>query len=519
MADKLLKLWDNWEDGIGFPVDDGRQNGFCGLHTEYEQCFYGFRGELRVAQQSIDTGVALTFQPAFSFDVANPTSGRNVYLLGVSTGATIAKMRVYISTVPAFTDEGETDYGGTLPFGQPAQYRGNYYWSIPETLTSVIRKLTTSVNGVIGGDTITAGDASSGGGHMALVGHQLAKLSDSDGVSMLTTAADATANTNWGSYFPVGDSSETALGIKSLNGLTFVLRDNGLWTFNDRGGGAQLFEVDHSTWLNSTFGVCQAVTTWLGGLVYIGPDGSLYYYRLGYEPVNIGLTGRPSFFTEPISPIGHNTFDNTLSFRGVRGIGDYLYAFVRGNGSNSYNLVGQAKQGNPTEVIWHQLAAHEDETERATMLPVFGLSSSYKAGVVLYFDDASFKVYYQHIHPNGSPFITNLSEATALVKAPAEANAFMSELRFTPAEKPRYLIVYPKNLTSGDQFQMQAFIDGNSLVNLGAPITANRPVKIELPYVKDVFSLMVGIDFDTTATTDTRSSLPAIYRMELWGEE
>lgn len=513
---KLLKVWDTWEDGIGFPVDDGQANGFAGPHTVATDSFYGLKGELRVAQEGNDTGVTPGSRPGWGFVVDNPSSGKNVYLLG-NDSPILTKVRVHDSSnLPAFTDNGDITYSGET-LGQPAQYQGNWFFTDVDTTTSVIRELVTSVNGTLSSDTITDGSASSGGGHLGIIGHQLAKFNGANGVSILTTG-DSPRTGTWGSYFPVGDSSGTASGLGSLSGLTFALRDDGLYTFNERGQSSLVYRFDYTA--GDTTPNAHAITYWKGGVVYLS-NGSLYYYTPGSNPTDIGLTARRAFTQQTIAPINKLFFDSDLIFQSVRGVGDYLYVHFS-VGSSAGFLVGRLQGDDFVNIQWNQSVSLGSLTSGSPCIPVFSYAGIGN-DLILYYNDSTGKLQYQLIHPSGSPFINDTRQSTSVVITAASAEVYLSELRFPSGVKPTELVVFPINLhaTAPDYFQMSAFVNDNTAINIGPRITRNEPAHIQLPrslQSQVAYSIMLGVTF-TTGSSAARARTPGIARIELWGEE
>jgi len=203
MAEQLLKVWNNWSDGLGWAVDDGSHNGLYGpldVVTGSPPSIIALPNELRPGKASIDTEVDVVAPILDSFTVPGG-SYVNLYLIcSISGGGAAINLHKIKVAGTTFTDRNGLGYAAYL--GKAAPYKGNWYFS-ELSAGATIRKLTTSVDGVIASDTITAGDASSGNGHLDIIGHQLAKLQPALGVSLLATDADATANANWGSPFPV----------------------------------------------------------------------------------------------------------------------------------------------------------------------------------------------------------------------------------------------------------------------------------------------------------------------------
>lgn len=216
--------------------------------------------------------------------------------------------------------------------------------SLP-TLQVVLAQLDTTGTGNISGDTITDGDAGSGDGHLITLGHQIAKIQETTGISILKTGGDANTNADWGSDFDVGDPNDLSIGGASLQGLAFVQRGKGLYTFNDRGRAGSIFE-DFGAWQQSGVKYWSLVN-WKGGLVFSRLDG-IYYWRPGILPINISIAAR-GFPDDPFEL--ENT--NGIRYEGVEAIGNFLYvSYTFANTPKTGYLVGEAKGGDPTNIAW-----------------------------------------------------------------------------------------------------------------------------------------------------------------------
>lgn len=523
MAERLLKVWDNWGDGMGFPVD-GEHNGFFGLLDDNNSLgsLMALPKELRPGRYNIDTTINLSSPILDSFS----TQGGNAYNLYIIARAGAASgnlSKIKITSSGTFTDRSSISYSTYL--GTPEQYGGKWYFSELAT-NAVIRKLTTSTDAVISSDTIDAGDAGSGNGYLNLIGHQLAKLQPSLGVSILATGTAATANANWGSPFPVGDSSDTEIGIASVSGLTYVLRSTGIYTFNDRGR-AGLVHRDFIPF-SQVGGPKNLIRAWKDGIVFASNAG-LFYFRPGEYPYNIGLESLPQFHTSP-PDVGDNILSNTsLDYLGLNVIGDYIYAAVSNAAitDTAFLLVGEAIDGDPRRIRWNNWG-------RAGYLLSstdigFGFAPALNTGLafgtadddfILYRDTSagdSSKLAYTRISSDGSPF--HSSSTTRL--APSEG--YLPELFFPQGVRPTRIVVYTFNMdddaTTPDQWQLRAVFNnrnaGSSGVNIGAPIYANGKHEVLIDSTEDVYRLMLGLKFNCN-TANARKS-PYINRIELYG--
>ena len=511
MTIELLRQWSDWSDGLGLERDDPDINGLYAPTNTSNPSLLGMKGELRPppAPQSTSVTMAAGFHTIDMFEEAGATSTTWLYVLANDDTNTNGKIyKTKINT---------TGYGGastpkdyTERLGHSAKYKGNRYWS---TLiaAATMEKLTTVANGDIATDTITSGDASSGNGHLALIGHQLIKLQYGAGASVLVKDAAATTNANWGSAFPVGDSSEEPLGLIGLQGLTFAARQSGLYTFNERGRAGLLYN-DFGAWRNESGPYYWPLAAWKGGFLYCHETG-LYYYRLGEIPIPVGpeaSAGNPYPET------------NSLDFRTglpktVITIGDWVYAiylFPNAPSGKAYLMAGKAMQGNPADISWFILHVLSSATD-------FGLGISTRGedpGVAvvgttqLFFQDST-TLKYIGLSKNGSAIVEHASHAVA-----ATSGVYLPEIYFPFGTNLSHVVVYTQNLdddtTTPDQFQLIADINNDTAFDLGATIRQNgrseRPIKRN-----NVNRLRLGIEC-TTNTANYRAA-PAVKHVELWG--
>ena len=212
---------------------------------------------------AIQQALPFNYQPHYFFEEP-ATSDANVPFMYVARGSE-ANPVALVKGLHAMTvkvDMGNSNFGLVLgggiaqntglPFqpGQPARYAGS--WIIPSGDPSALgRQITTVGTGNISTDTIggLVGSTNFGSDHFANIGSQLVGVVESKGVHILKVGGDPVTDADWGANFEVGDLEERSVGLRSLQGLTFVLNVEGLYSFNKSGGSGLVFE-DFRVWRN-----------------------------------------------------------------------------------------------------------------------------------------------------------------------------------------------------------------------------------------------------------------------------
>lgn len=512
MAEELLKVWESFEDGAGFPWDNQKNNGYYGIQAAGDAGFVSDNIALRVPP--LETVVASVFTSGYtcrySFQVAD--SGGTLYTYYLSDNGTHGKM-TKIETV-ALTDRG-TVTTNNVCWGHPTYYRGKWYMTGTNNHADakLMYELTTVGVGAIAGDTLTPGDADSGYGHLAMIGHQMCKVSPTLGVSILTTDASATLDANWGSYFPCGDSYDDVQGTAGLSGLTFVLRNRGLYTFNDRGR-AGLVAEDFAIWQEANQANYWGMAPWKGGLVFTHPTG-VYYYYPGNPPIPIFLPNHPrgvDFLWDV----------DTIEPRGIAAIGDFLYLVVYDSyNSDAYLMCGQAKGGNPTDVKWDVLQYLLGNANNCT--PVISVANSMmgESRTRLSYMSSSTGLGWMPLNDFGGPV---LSSGASGYNGETGATCYLSGLSFPKPVRLTRLVVQTIDMDATTSFQAWMLInaglsDGSSTVSrtaVGGPMYGNKSHEIKLDQTTPAYTLFVGF---TPGTGHTLSSYKGggIHRVSLYG--
>lgn len=363
MASEItIKVWDNWEDGIGYAIDDGEHNGLAGPATHGGFCLLGARGELRPPPMYATSDVTLNGFLEYVF-VETDTSGHSYMYITDYKPSTGKGYLHKIKLSPA------TDWGNNLGsveynarIGQPTRYRGKWYFALLSSVSANMRlyELTTiAAQQDISMDTITDdGGSNYGGGHLAIVGVNQLSVYRSTGDVRILAEEDTplSPSVGWGEAFPVADSESNPLGIASLLGLAYCYDTKGLNTFNDRGQ-AGIISQDLSTW-EGIEGRGKQLDSWKGGLVFSHAIG-LFFYTPGSLPVEIGMDSRQeNLSTHPSSEL---TAIRGGFWGGVTTANDWIFSIYSHGHDSDHNYVMAGKtisaegrgHGDPTEIAWH----------------------------------------------------------------------------------------------------------------------------------------------------------------------
>lgn len=510
MAEQLLAHWDDWSDGLG-TLHHGAGNGLA-----WARGMIGGKGFL--APTALQKGATSVIDSGYTirYGFVNKDSNSDPHLYLLADNGTDG--RVYKFSLKAgsyLTAGGATSYAGKR-LGHPVRYKGNWYYT--ELGGSLMRKLTVTGVGAIGGDTIVNGDAGSGDGHLISYGHQIAKIQPTDGISILKTGGDANADADWGSDFPCGDSDDDSIGGASLQGLAYVLRGRGLYTFNDRGRAGSIFE-DFDAWQQEDIKYW-SIAPWKGGLVFSRLD-AVYYWYPGILPINISLGGR-NLAQDPdrIRDI------RRLRYRSISAIGDFIYvSYALTPTSNSGGiLVGEAVGGDPTKIAWWNLYDGTISTEPGILLPTEGGAVDNGSATTVVISQASADLIVIPLSASGSPNITtseylmsgNTSSYADLPninlggKTPTKLRLLVENLGGTvspaPTTRSSLNILAPKRNAGGGRLVLDTiYQDGVTEVNLKGVILPN-----------DILSLAVSYIAESSALAQLP---PTIRWVEVYGED
>ncbi len=518
-GERILKLWNNWGQGIGYLRDDGRTPGMYNASG-----ILGGSNELRAAQfmnddahsgQSTATDLVATY--FFDENISATTSVLYAVMNRVGDNAgEIVKISMQNSNFGTAITTDTSSRNSAVPFGKPARYLDAWY--IPDT--NDIHKV--SAFSVSGNDTWSNSDT--GGTHLSMLNHQLTQITTASGVRILAADAAPQGGT-WGSFFDAGDVNEAASDLFAIGDLMFVTKKSGLYSFGTKNGveiSGQVFS-DFGTW-RSGFNN-QPTALWKGGCVIPHAMG-LLYYTPGEPFTPIGFESKEEVQGIPASGV---TELGIGRYHGVTVAGDYVYTIYQPDKSSTSALVmaGYAPGAFPSNISWQVLGG----------LTLNGNADDAVHGIhatALGFPEASGEehpsLWFTHVgggtaSENSSQLAhvilgtrgQTLRTRTSTHKIVTSGDAWMSEIYFNEPVDLKRIVVYCEDMASGDEWQMSAVYNGT-----GNDIKISKPFissgRQERPIMRrDIYRLVLHVNFVGTSTSARVP--PSIKRIELWGPD
>ncbi len=399
----------------------------------------------------------------------------------------------------------------TFP-GQVARYQGSWY--LPYGGTKSARQLTVGT-GTVEADTLS-GLTDAGGNtaeHIANRAHQLFGSRAGEGVRILINDGDPTSEADWGQYFSVGDKSERAAGLASVDGADFVMNQDGLWSFisDDNGdplGTALVFE-DFRIWKSLFPNV--PISPWKGGLLIPHPSGLLFWIP-GQQPTNIGFDSRAVSFGDP--PVNVTDFKKGR-YLGVVGVGDYIYAIYQPDITLSqvHIMCGYLFSGSSrtSELIWQSLGVsnlYEPDYSANVGVTLLSkpLSTEFETPVLWYNNGNN--IMHKYLDSRAGPFRVGRTTQSGFI--------LLSELFFPDSETLTEMVIYTQGMRDGDSWQLSLVNDGLTETNMGSPIITSGKNVIKIDR-HNVYRAMFKLTW-STSNEEESTVTPSIRRMELYGE-
>ncbi len=462
------------------------------------------------------------FEEPETADADNPflyaVRGHDEGTLGVYASKIILA-NTNFGNVQAGHHEISAPFATKLYAGQPARYQG--LWFFPAGNDWTPRELTTVGSTTVAGDTLTAAASgyAPGADHFANLGPQLVSAvqdgTNGGGARILVLDGAPRTSANWGSVFQVGDKNERPAGLRSLQGASFVLNREGLFSFNSKGRSGLVFE-DLRSW-PSTFKNGVLVPR-EGGLLFGHPSGLRSYFPgeplegLGLDSQIIGKTLPPAGPTEV-----HGGF-----YHGVVVVGDFTYSLYQQdpNVDSALILVTYKNQRGNASVTQSlgtsALPAVADLNGCTVALNGTPISSAYTTPTLFFGDGSDLR--YIILDSRASPFRARADTHRVNISA----DAYMSELRFTePVDLTDLIIHTSADMVSGDEFQISLLVNGNSDdLGVGPPARGSgtrHPRTIDRAKGgRNVTSLVLHVNWTATSTADRVP--PVIQSIELYGK-
>ena len=519
-GEELVKVWNDWSKGVGYLRDDGRTPGMY-----YATGVLGGINELRAAPfindvdhsaQSTATDLVATY--FFDENISSTTSVLYAVMNRVGNNAgEIVKISMQQSNfgTPITTDTAERN--STVPFGKPARCQGK--WAVPATDDiHVVSDFSISVD-----DTWVNGET--GATHLAMINHQLSRITTGTGVAIL--AEDGVPNTGtWASPFQVGDKDEAASDLFAISGLVFVVKKSGLYTFgtkNDRTISGMVNQ-DFGAWRSSFDNLPTAL--WKGGAAIAHPTG-LVYYTVGEPFTPIGFEANPAI--AGVVPSGVTELE-IGRYHGIAVSGDYLYTVYQPDPSSTAALLmsGFAPGTFPSNISWQVLGpvtlnGNADDAVHGVHATAVGFpETASEANPTVWFTNArsgasapTTNLGYVILDSRGQPLRGRANTHRVVVAG----DAWMSEIYFNDLINIRRIIVYAEDMASNntDEWQLSAVYNGTGTdVKIGKPVISSG--RHERPVMRrDVYRFTLHLNFVGTSTVSRVP--PSIKRIELWTEE
>ncbi|KKL97825.1 hypothetical protein LCGC14_1830540 [marine sediment metagenome] len=436
-------------ENVSVPVNDG---------TESWNLIEGTAVRGVGVRQMTPGGTESHFQ--FFFEEEDTSGNPFLYAMRGPRAETAGKYLHKISL--AFSDFGEMKAGNHrmttgLP-GQPAKYQTDWY--IPAGSDQRPYKLDVVGTGDVSTDTFvdTTGSFTLGSGDQyGNLGFQLIAVVEGAGTYILTLDGNPSTASDWGSAFQTGDKNIRPIGLKSLQGLSFVLTEEGLFSFNNKGNSRLIFE-DFRDWRTS-FSNTQ-IKAWHGRLVILHPSG-LLLYAVGEDPINIGLETKTSLRSVPPSGVTelHGGIYNSVAIAGTR----YIYSFYqpRAVSASALILVAYPKSDDPTDLIWQCLGTgimSNSDFMMGCHLAASGLPLNTSATRPSLWFGVGGDLEYVVLDEQASPFRSRADTHRVNVLA----DAYMSEIIFPEPVDITDLIVHTSSdMVSGDEFQISLLVNGS----------------------------------------------------------
>ncbi len=427
-----------------------------------------------------------------------------------NTPCALEKIAIINSDFPTL-EAGSHTLTSLLKAGQPTRYQA--FWWLPTGGSKDPRKLTVA-GGDVSADTLASETSGNGDDHLGNLNGQMIGGINGSGYHILKIDGTPTTDSDWGSFFPVGDKNERPAAISGLGGASFVLTVEGLFSFNAKARSGLVFE-DFRSWRNSFDTI--PMPAWKGGLLIPHPTG-LLFYSPGELPVNIGVGAE----SKALPPAGVTEFTRGR-YMGVHATGEYVWAIYQPDVSSTTVQIqcGYTQSGDPTDLTWQVLGTttlNDAQHLLGCFVSVQGqpLSTTYSTPVCWFGDgtDLANIVLDQQAGPFRARADTH--------KVTASADAFMSELRFTePVDLTEIVVHTSKDMVSGDEFQISLLTNGTGDdIDVGPPVRGSGSRHLRsidrAKGGKKVTSLALHVEW--TATSTANRVPPVIQSIELFGK-
>lgn len=443
-------------------------------------------------------------------------------------GYVIHKIDFENATFGTFEAGSHAVSGVTFPLaGQPAKYQGFWWWPVGNDNRH--RKLSVVGVGDVTTDTldVSATPFVAGADHLAILGDQMVGVvkegvagvpglggigAQPGGVRILKVDGDPATVADWGSEFPAGDITVRPAGLITLQGATFVMNPDGLYSFNSKSRSRVVFE-DFRDWKGTHGNI--PITAWKGGILIPHPSGLLFFVP-GELPMNIGVDARMDLSVLPVS--GPTEIHGGV-YHSVTALGDFMYAIYQPdtNSASALVLCAYYPTRDSPKIVWQGMGTAQLQDIEA-MLGIKIATDGRPLGAgrttpTVWFGNGA-DLNYAVLDPRASPFRSRADTH----KVAASGDAYMSELFFDVPVKIAEVVVYTNDMASGDEWKISFIADETGRnENVGKTIVSNGRHSLKVSRARHaVHRLTLHVNW---ATTNATSRIPpTINRIELYGE-
>lgn len=445
---------------------------------------------------------------------------RGIRLAGANT---VVLDKIDLSNGDFATFEANANRLAVVPLlpGQPAKYQG--FWWLPSSNDNRSRQLSVVGTGDGSTDTIVgvASPFVAGADHLFVANNRMAGIvkqgisgipglggvgSQDGGVRLLPIDGNPATAASWGQDFPAGDVTDRAAGLTQIDGMTFVLMPDGLYSFN-KAGRSGLVLPELGEWVNS-YSKNIEMKTWLGGLVIPHPIGLIWYVP-GEKPLSIGPTAKAEQRSTP--PSGVTELHGGI-YHSAAPVGDLLYVVMQPEIDTTTALV-MCGYGEPGEMTWQGLGTVTMLDKQLMMGCHVARTSAVLAADVFtptFWVQNSADLQYMILDDSGSPFRSRADTH----KVAQSGDAFMSEVVFPTPVDLEELVVYTSDMLAADEWQFSMVVGHDALDEQVGVARGNARISFPLKR-KRVERLTLHVAW-STSNTDSRVP-PTLNRIELFG--
>lgn len=306
--------------------------------------------------------------------------------------------------------------------------------------------------------------------------------------------ADFMDDANWSAEFDIGDLSGNINQVFEHNRFDYILKDEGLYTYDDAADETANVIEDLRTWKSSEN---RSFARW-NELLFIPSLGGLYRYQGTARPVGIEEVNLNENEMRAAYPTAMAAFGRWAYVAYYDGTSTWICSMRRAQD-------GDSGMGSPFTLV----SVVDKFTGKCLAMHVSSLTSP----PTLYYGGASNGVRYFALSRDGVPASYTTGGTTTVRFSPSDLNSPMTVKFFKSIE------VYGRNAAAARAIQWQAGIDGGSLNNVGASITSLSNGYAQRFWTQGSNDEGRVIQLVATMTNNSASAPPEIREVQLNFEE